>query len=221
MGRAAKTFALIGSLALAGVGLALYGQVVGARPESNTTNLLDEPRHPVTGPMLRDAKAQIGQTAPAFSLPDPEGRTVALQGLTKIGPVVLVFTKDGCPCSIESQPFFNRLAEGYSGKVAFLGIIDGPAHVASKYRDDFKVPYPMLLAGDGAVYKAFRASRSVYTTLIGPEGKVLRQWPGYSKDMLKDLNFELARYTGIKPIDIDLSMAPEKPSSGCSFDEAG
>lgn len=221
MAGAAKTFAWIGSLVLAGAGLALYSQAVGARPESNATNLLDEPRHPVTGPMWQEAKAQVGQRAPHFALPDADGQVVALSDLTPRTPVVLVFTKDGCPCSIEAQPFFNTLAAGYKGKATFLGVIDGPRHVASKFRDDFKVPYAMLLAGDGAVYRAFRADRSVYTTLIGTDGKVLRQWPGYSKDMLRELNFEIARFSGMQPIHIDLSMAPDKPSSGCAFDAAG
>ncbi len=142
------------SLALAGVGMSFYGQALLARPVSNSTNLFDEPRHPVTDPMWRESRAQTGRAAPAFELHDSDGRVVRLLESCKFCPVVLVFTKDGCPCSIESQPFFNQLAAGAKGRVTFLGVIDGPRHVASKYKDDFKVPYSMLLAEDGAVFKA-------------------------------------------------------------------
>ena len=218
MAIAAKALAVIGSLVLAGTGLVLYGQTLGAKPVSNSTNLLDVPRHPVTDTMWREARAQVGKPAPPFELADSDGRNVALLDLCRSKPVVLVFTKDGCPCSIESQPFFNRLASGYAGKVAFLGVIDGPKHVASKYRDDFKVPYPMLLAEDGAVFRAFRSGRSVYTTLVGTDGTVLRQWPGYSKGMLGELNADLAQFTSSSHINIDLSMAPDKLNSGCDFD---
>lgn len=185
---------------------------------SKNRNLLDEPRHPVTDPMWQTARAVAGKPAPNFDLLDPQGKQIVLAQEVRKGPVVLVFTKDDCPCSMEAQPFFNQLAKGFAGKVTFYGVIDSKAPEASKYRDDFKVPYEMLISDkDGAIFKAYRAKRSVYTTLIGKDGVVIKQWPGYNRAMFVELDEELAKVTGSKAIQINTDMAPEKMNSGCAF----
>lgn len=202
---------------LAACGFVMFNLSRQARALANPGNLLDEPRHPVTDPMWRKARAVAGKAAPNFTLADHEGKQVTLMEECKKGPVVVVFTKDGCPCSIESQPFFNQLSTDFAGKATFLGVIDGPKHIASKYHDDFKVPYRMLLAEDGAVFKSFDAQQSVYTTLVGADGMVVKQWPGYNKSMLVELNELLATATKISAPKLDVTMAPDKMNSGCAF----
>ena len=188
-----------------------------SRALSSAPNLLDVPRHPVTEPMWQKAKAVAGKPGPNFQLKDPLGKAVQLSDLCKSGPVILVFTKDNCPCSIEAQPFFNQIAKGFEGKVTFVGIIDGPSYVASKFHDDFKVPYQMLLAEKGEVFKAYDAQQSAYTTLVDSKGIVIKQWPGYCRSMLVELDEEIAKLTGGKAVQIDTTMAPEKMNSGCAF----
>jgi peroxiredoxin len=183
--------------------------------DSNVPNLLDEPRHPVTAPMWDEAEDLAGLKAPSFELNDSKGRPVRFGGVPPEKPMVLVFTKDGCPCSIESQPFFNQIAKGYGDRARFLGVIDAPAATAADYSSDFSVPYPMLSANDETVFRAFKSERSVYVTLIDPTGIVVRQWPGYSKAMLKELNTEIASLAGGAPADVDLTAAPEEMTSGC------
>ena len=186
-------------------------------PLSQSPNLLDEPRHPVSEPMWQKSRAVAKKPAPNFTLKTPDGKTLTLFEECKKGPVILVFTKDGCPCSMEAQPFFNQLARGYGDKAVFLGVIDGPSHVASKYHDDFKVPYRMLLAENGDIFKSFDATQSVYTTLVSPDGKVVKQWPGYCRAMLVELDEEIAKIVGGKSVQLDTTMAPEKMNSGCAF----
>ncbi|MCW5939939.1 MAG: redoxin domain-containing protein [Fimbriimonadaceae bacterium] len=178
-------------------------------------NLYGEPRHPVTPGMLSDSEALEGEPAAEIDLPDDHGNRIRLSELANSGPVAIVFTKDGCPCSIESQPFFNALADVYRGRVSFIGVIDADPKVAAKYRDDFRVPYPMLSSPDEAVFRAFKSERSVYVTLVSRQNRVVKQWPGYSRSMLEELNRELARLADTTPISIDLSMAPEATTSGC------
>jgi len=167
--------------------------------------------------MWQKARAVAGKEAPNFTLKTPDGKTVTLLDECRKRPVILVFTKDGCPCSIEAQPFFNQLSQGYGDKAAFLGVIDGQSHVASKYHDDLKVPYRMLLADNGDIFKSFDATQSVYTTLIAPDGKVLKQWPGYNRAMLVELDELIAKAIGGKSVQLDTTMAPEKMNSGCAF----
>jgi peroxiredoxin len=165
--------------------------------------------------MASESEGLKGEPASEIDLPDETGRRTRLSGLVRSTPVVIVFTKDGCPCSIESQPFFNALAQVYQGRIQFLGVIDAGPRVAAKYRDDLSVPYPMLCAEDERVFRAFKSERSVYVTLVSRQQRVLRQWPGYSRSMLAELNAELARLAGTTPVSMDLSMAPEAMTSGC------
>lgn len=214
---------IVATLCLVGLALCCYFMISlsrQAKAQSSPGNLFDVPLHPVTEPMWQKARAVAGRTAPNFTLPDQLGKSVTLSEECKRGPVVLVFTKDGCPCSVEAQPLFNDLSAANPG-VTFLGIIDGPQHVASKYKEDFRVPYRMLLAGDGAIFGSFDAKQSVYTTLIGQDGKVIKQWPGYNKAMIVELNEDLAKAANASAKPLDVSMAPDKLSSGCKFERAG
>lgn len=56
---------------------------------------------------------QVGQQAPGFELPDPEGKAVSLAALLAQGPVVLTFYRGSwCPyCNLQLRAFQARLAE--------------------------------------------------------------------------------------------------------------
>lgn len=217
--RAVRRLAIVFSMLLLLCSAILAFKVMSSRAGTTSTskNLLDEPRHPVTEPMWQKARAVAGKPAPNFTLKTPDGKAVTLFDECKKGPVVIVFTKDGCPCSIESQPFFNELAKGYGDRAVFLGVIDGESHVASKYHDDFKVPYRMVLAENGDVFKSYNATQSVYTTLVGPDGVVVKQWPGYNRSMLVELDHMISKLDGGEEVRIDTTKAPEKMNSGCAF----
>ena len=67
------------------------------------------------------------------------------------------------------------------------------------------------------VFKAYKANQSTYTTLVGKGGQILKQWPGYSRAMLVELDEMLAKETGRPAARIDTTMAPEKMNSGWAF----
>lgn len=189
----------------------------GAAPTANVVNLATEPRHPVTLKMETDAKAVVGDKAPEIDLLDTDGKPWKLSDHVAEGPVVVVTIKDGCPCSIESQPFFNALAAAYTGKVQFVGVMDGDRIKTSKYKDDFSVPFPIVTEPGDRTFAAFQSPRSVYYSLVQKGGVVKRLWPGYSKEMLHEFNRSLAEEAGIDPPKLDVAMAPDKKSSGCAF----
>ena len=203
-------------------GSALLAAYRPAPPTAKVTgglNLALEPRHPVTLKMAQDAKAVIGEPAPEIDLPDTDGKQVKLSELVNQTPVVVITLKDGCPCTIESQPFFNDLAEKYKGKVQFLGVTDGTKYKASKYKDDFSVPFPIVTEPGTHTFEAFQSPRSVYFTLVKKGGAVRKLWPGYSKKTLDEFNQALAQESGIPTPKLDTTMAPDKESSGCKFGE--
>ncbi|MCW5937290.1 MAG: redoxin domain-containing protein [Fimbriimonadaceae bacterium] len=210
-------------LVLAGLSGWLLNEAFNRSPGtivSEAPNLLDQVRHPVTEPMLARTEAIKGLECPEIILQDSFGKPLNLADQYKNGPLVLVFTKVGCPCSMEAQPFFNELAKKFGEGARFVGVIDGAPHDAARYREDLNVTYPMALAGGGAMFKLFDVKRSVYVSLVGRDGKVVKQWPGYNKEMLQDLNKSVAKQAGRDAIVQNVSEAPDELSSGCAFDAA-
>lgn len=183
----------------------------------STYNIKDVPRHPVTKQMEVEAASFIGNPLPRFTLPDTIGHSVDSGLLTKGFPSVIVMTKDGCPCSIEAQPFFTSMAKHYASAVKFVGLFDADSQAAAKFKNDFTVPYPILASETDTVFREFGAKQSVYTYLADREGKVVRVWPGYNKEMLNELNGLLSDLSGKESATLDMDMAPEKMTSGCFF----
>lgn len=198
---------------------AFKGSVTAGPVVSNSVNMALEPRHPVTEAMRRSAEAVPGLVAPEIELPDTSGKTVRLSELVAKGPVLVVTIKDGCPCSIEAQPFFNQLAKDFARKFSILGVTDATRIKAEKYKMDFDARFPIVIEPGRKTFDAYHALNSVYSTLIGRDGVVIKQYPGYSKRILEDMNSEIAKATGAAPATLDLADAPERDSSGCPFFE--
>ncbi|QYK52430.1 MAG: redoxin domain-containing protein [Fimbriimonadaceae bacterium] len=185
---------------------------------SNTTNIQQTPRHPVTQQMEVDAQSFVGNQVPDFELKDSESKPKKHSDLIGKGkPSVLVMTKDGCPCSIESQRNWTELANHYGDAVQFLAIMDAEPVATKKFKTDFSVPYPILSSPDDKVFRAFGAKQSVYVYLMDGSGKVTAVWPGYNKEMVTALNMQLSASTGKDPWKDEMMMVPDEMTSGCYF----
>lgn len=161
--------------------------------------------HPVTDRMRAAASAVAGSSATALP--------VGVQGR----PTVIIFIKEGCPCSEAADPCFRRLFTVYGDQVAFLGIIDGDASVAKRWTEEHDTPYPVLADPDLKLIQGYQAERSAYVALINRAGTVDRLWPGYSAGMLRELGTRLAHAGGTTEETLDVGDAPEELTSGCSF----
>lgn len=204
-------------LLLAGSIAMMVNRPVATNVSLSTQNLLETPRHPVSNEMADDATARAGSTAPNAVLVADNGKSYELAEQWSNGPVVLVMTKDGCPCSIEAQPHFSELAKRYATKIKFFAVFDADQNAAAKYGADFSVPYPVLASPTTDYFKKLRAKQSVYTFLVATGGKIERVWPGYNKDMLRELNSELSRISGIPAKELEMTLVPDKMTSGCYF----
>lgn len=196
---------------------AVWMQTRRPLPVSNAVNLAQEPRHPVTPAMEEGSKEIADRTAQDATLQNGKGEPTALSSFWESRPAVVVFTKDGCPCSLESQSFFNLLAVHYKGRADFVAVMDAKPAVASKYEEDLKLPYPVLSTKDDSVFRSFAAERSVYVTLIEKGGRIAKQWPGYSSSMLRELDQRLAVLCGGSSSGLTFDDAPEKATSGCKL----
>ncbi len=178
---------------------------------------LDE-EHLVTPEMLEKSEAAVDRPVPAnLRAMDADGRIYDLANEAQSRPLMLVFIKDGCPCSISAEPFFRRLFDAYQEQVQILGVIDGDQEVARSWAKQHGTPYPILLDPDLKLVEAFEVWNSAYVAVVAPGGQIETLWPGYSAEMLGDLSEQLARLGGTKVVPIEVNDAPELLYSGCPF----
>jgi hypothetical protein len=133
-------------------------------------------------------------------------------------PVVLVFVKDGCPCSDEFEPFFQRVAQLYAGAVRFADVIDAPAWAARRYAQRHRVPYPVLADPGRRLIRRFRAENGGYVVLLSAGGAIDGYWPGCSADTMRDLGRWIARLAGLPECPLDVTGMPAPLTTGCPFE---
>lgn len=205
------------ALAFAGAGTLLIlrsQQSFGIQPSVEGV-----PRHPVTDPMREDAAAMARKPAADFKIPDLDGKEWTLAEVQQGKPTLVYFILDGCPCSTDAEPLIQSLRKTHEGRVNFVGIIDSPAEKARKWVDGHSTKNLVLISRDAKVMRDYEAPRSVYSTLLDSKGRIIKQWPGYSKRILTEMNEEMAKATGVPTPEFDTAYAPLEDSSGCSFQE--
>jgi thioredoxin-dependent peroxiredoxin len=136
-----------------------------------------------------------GQKAPAFTLTADDGSKVRLADF-KGQPVVLYFyPKDDTPgCTREACAFRDQRSEFQKLGAAVIGISADSIESHVKFRDKFKLNFPLLVDADHKVAEAYGAWRekNMYgkksmgiqrsTFLIDPAGKVGRVWKAVKVD---------------------------------------
>jgi len=216
--RLAYITAPIGLLfALAGGAMIYAAKTNAPAPVSNEYKVLAQPRHPVTEQMWKQADGTRGQLAPDFSVTDIEGKNESLDTLTQNGPLFIYFVLDGCPCSIEAEPHYERLSRQFKGAVNFLAVTNAKPDVAKKWKDEFAVPFAVVSQPQLELMNKFAVQRAVYCLLIGQNKKIIRMWHGYSASMLQEVNREMSNATNQPVKKFDSGTAPEIMTSGCAF----
>lgn len=131
--------------------------------------------------------------------------------------MVLVFIKHGCPCSIEFEPYFHRVAQVYRGVVRFAGVIDADLDASRRYAAEQHVPYPVFADADRKIIRRFGAKNGCYVSLLTPEGVIDGYWPGSSADALQELGRRIAKLTHVEERSLDVTGMPKALTSGCHF----
>jgi peroxiredoxin Q/BCP len=144
-----------------------------------------------------------GRKAPAFSLPDQEGRPHRLKDYAGRPLIVYFYPKDDTPgCTKEACAFRDALPDFKKGKAAVLGVSVLDAASKAKFARKYKLTFPLLADPEHEVADRFGAwqKKSLYgrtymgvarmTYLIGPDGKVVRRWDnvkvdGHAADVLR------------------------------------
>jgi len=109
----------------------------------------------------------VGTAAPAFALPDLEGKTVRTSDLK--GKVVLLnFWATWCPPCKDEIPDFVRLQSKYRDKglaIVGLSLDHGGAQDVRPFADEYDVNYTMLIA-NAETAEAYGGIQAVPTTFV-------------------------------------------------------
>lgn len=129
----------------------------------------------------------IGARAPRFSLASDNGSTVALKDLKGRRVVLYFYPKDDTSgCTTEACEFRDRWKEVERLGVVVLGVSPDPLGSHLKFKQKYRLPFPLLSDPDHAVADAYGAwgPKSMYgrtyegirrsTFLIAEDGKILR-----------------------------------------------
>ena len=135
------------------------------------------------------AKLQEGKAAPTFTLPDAEGKPVSLADFKGKNVVLYFYPKDDTPgCTKEACGFRDSWKTIQKANTVVLGVSADGAASHQKFRDKYRLPFPLLTDADRKVMSTYGAygEKMMYgkkttgvirsTVLIGPDGKVRKHW---------------------------------------------
>ena len=168
--------------------------------------------HFVTDQMELESKAAAHRVAPPFTRKDDYGAEVNVGKGSR--PQFVLFIKRGCPCSIEAQVLFSRLALKYKKDVEFVGVIDKDGKA---FATQFKATFPVVNDPSLDLMRAYDARASVYSALVARNGHIVKMWPGYSAKWMKEMNALLAKAAAVKETPFDPQYAPVEKATGCPF----
>ena len=130
-----------------------------------------------------------GAKAPAFSLPDQDGRKHSLKDHAGRPVVIYFYPKDDTPgCTREACDFRDALPALGKSKAAVLGVSILDSASKAKFAGKHRLTFPLLADEDHAVSEKYgtwtkktlygRTSMGIARTtyLIGADGKVVRRW---------------------------------------------
>ncbi|WP_243789681.1 thioredoxin-dependent thiol peroxidase [Saccharopolyspora gloriosae] len=156
--------------------------------------------------MSEQQRLSPGDAAPDFSLPDADGKTVALADYQGRSLVVYFYPAASTPgCTKEACDFRDSLAELDDAGFDVVGISPDKPEKLAKFRDAEGLTFPLLSDVDKSVMTAWGAfgEKKNYgkvvqgvirsTFVVGPDGKIGKalynvKATGHVERLRKDLN---------------------------------
>ncbi|MGH7785781.1 MAG: thioredoxin-dependent thiol peroxidase [Candidatus Binatia bacterium] len=130
-----------------------------------------------------------GKAAPAFTLPDAEGKKVSLKDFAGKDVILYFYPRDDTPgCTKEACGFRDDWKRLQKLGVVVLGVSGDTAASHQKFIAKYKLPFPLLSDPDKKVMEKYGAygEKMMYgkkvtgvirsTVWIGKDGKVKKHW---------------------------------------------
>lgn len=126
-----------------------------------------------------------GTAAPAFTLPDADGKPRQLADWRGQWLVLYFYPRDHTPgCTTEANQFRDALPQftALKARVAGISFDDSASH--RRFADDLRLPFPLLSDSDGTVARSYGALLNLgvmkfarrHTILIDPDGRVAKTY---------------------------------------------
>lgn len=141
------------------------------------------------------AMPEVGEKAPAFTLPDQSGKPVKLSDYKGKAVVLYFYPKDDTPgCTREACAFRDEHSALVKAGAVVLGVSPDDTSSHAKFAGKYKLPFPLLADKDHSVSEKYGAwgEKTLYgrkflgitrsTFLIDGSGKVARVWPRVKVD---------------------------------------
>ena len=171
--------------------------------------------HPLTPEMLRKIEQQSQKPAPAFNATDLAGNPLSLAALTAKKPLVLYFIERECPCARDAVPFMQQLHDAYADTCEVIGVINADSATALAWMKTTGARFPVIADPNCKIIRAYGAECATYTTLIARGGVILKTYPGYSAETLREISTSIASQGNVSDRNIALDKAPQKLVVGC------
>ncbi|HSB47474.1 MAG TPA: thioredoxin-dependent thiol peroxidase [Candidatus Bilamarchaeum sp.] len=148
---------------------------------------------------------ETGDEAPDFSIPDGEGKAVALREFRGKKVVLYFYPKDDTPgCTIEAVDFTKLKAEFQKANTVILGISKDSCESHVKFSKKFGLTVLLLSDSDASVQKMYGVWRpkkfmgkeflgtARVTFLIDEKGKIVKTWDpvkpeGHAAEVLEEI----------------------------------
>jgi len=140
-------------------------------------------------------RLETGDTAPAFTLPDQDGKPVSLEDYNGTTVVVYFYPADDTPgCTKEACQFNENLSAFQRSGAKVVGISPDGAAKHVKFREKYGLAFPLLSDPDHHVMEAYGAwgEKTLYgrkttgtirsTFIVDDRGEVARAWYSVKAD---------------------------------------
>ena len=143
---------------------------------------------------------QVGDVAPAFSLPDQNGSTVELSQFHGQRVVIYFYPKDDTPgCTKEACNFRDQWALFEQHNIAVLGISKDGASSHSKFIDKYSLPFTLLTDAEpcpvAESYGSYGLKKFMgkeymgmmrHTFVVDPEGRIEKAYLKVKAETMAD-----------------------------------